>query len=175
MIGRRDFLKTGFIVGASAIAVPGLAASREEVLNLHLLVDARLQGAVEWLRNSKVVAADASSTLRVFQGGTDLAMAQSLIRDAGSLPLVGVTTFSDRLIFEGLVRQMNRPFHLVSDERSASGQLAADHWARLERDMLRSRKETRLPVEWNAIVMKLAQTRGASIWLSGAVRPNAPD
>ncbi len=166
MIGRRSFLKAGLIVGAGSVAGPVLAAQRGGRAHLQLLIDGRFGEAAKLARNSNALAADGSSALRVFQGGMDLKNAQSIIQEAGSVPLVGVTRFSDRLIFEGLARQMGHEFHLVSDERPANGHLAAGHWNRLERDMVRHLNVKLIPAEWKAIVTRLAQERGASIWLA---------
>ncbi len=166
MIGRRNFLKAGLIFGAGSVAGPALAVQRGERTHLQLLIDGRFREAIKLARNSNVLTADGSSALRIFRGGTDLTNAQAIIREAGSVPLVGVTRFSDRLIFEGLARQMGHEFHLVSDERPANGRLAAGHWNRLERDMIRRLNVKLIPAEWKAIVMRLAQERGAGIWLA---------
>lgn len=172
MIGRRNFLKAGLIVGAGSLAGPALAIQRDERVHLRLLIDGRFREAAKLARNSNAQGADGSSAFRAFRGGTDLTNAQAIIREAGSVPFVGVTRFSDRLIFEGLARQMGHEFHLVSDERSVNGRLAAGRWNRLERDMVRNLNVKLIPVEWKAIVTSLAQERGASIWLALPGAPN---
>ena len=161
MIRRRDFMKAGAYFGVACVAGPGLAEASPLAPQLHVLADRRFSGAASLLRSANGLAVSEKQCLAApFAGGADLSLVEDILSETVSMTLLGVTSYSDRLLFEGLARSMRRPFSLVGDERRLDSEAVATLRERLRglrRDMV-------IPDGLDASLLALAHERGASVW-----------